>query len=259
MGSHEAALTSPPQPGPASGTVYRGWTQRDTLDGKAVIERGADHSQSVQSPRGAGQDIAERHASAHPKTTAKLLFCAAEQTRTPASEARGRLQFSRGDRIRTCGLLLPKQALYQAELHPVDALARGGSGRIHKEPRANKQAADSGKLRNSLREQGIRTCAVKIRPHPRPLEGKTRVQRRPLARSGSSTAQEVRRTPHSAELRLTRTCMSAMIPSTRIDSAPLAGGGSDRQSAQRSMCGLIGAGDSLCGVVSSPQDKGTNK
>ncbi len=25
----------------------------------------------------------------------------------------------RGDRIRTYGLLLPKQALYQAELHPV--------------------------------------------------------------------------------------------------------------------------------------------
>jgi hypothetical protein len=100
---------------------------------------------------------------------------------------------------------------------------------------------------------------VKIRPHPRALGGKTRVQRRPLARSGSSTAQWVRRTPHSAELRLTRICISAMIPSTRIDFAPLAGGGSDRQSAQRSMCGLIGAGDSLCGVVSSPQDKGTNK
>ena len=64
---------------------------------------------------------------------------------------------SRGDRIRTCGLLLPKQALYQAELHPADALARDGSGRIHQEPPANKQPADSGKLRKPLREREIRT------------------------------------------------------------------------------------------------------
>lgn len=28
---------------------------------------------------------------------------------------------NRGGRIRTCGILLPKQALYQAELRPVDA------------------------------------------------------------------------------------------------------------------------------------------
>ena len=194
-----------------------------------------------------------------PATSETIPGSTPRQRKRPRRLPRPSSLRSRGDRIRTCGLLLPKQALYQAELHPVDALARGGSGRIHKEPRANKQAADSGKLRNSLREQGIRTCAVKIRPHPHALGGKTRVQRRPLARSGSSTAQWVRRTPHSVETGLTRTCMSAMIPSTRIDSAPLAGGGSDRQSAQRSMCGLIGAGDSLCGVVSSPQDKGTNK
>lgn len=30
----------------------------------------------------------------------------------------------RGDRIRTCDLLLPKQALYQAELHPANRLPR---------------------------------------------------------------------------------------------------------------------------------------
>ena len=47
-----------------------------------------------------------------------------EGARRPRSStaADGRFRVSeqsRGDRIRTCGLLLPKQALYQAELHPV--------------------------------------------------------------------------------------------------------------------------------------------
>ncbi|MFO0858603.1 MAG: hypothetical protein U0640_14740 [Phycisphaerales bacterium] len=38
-------LTCPPQPGPTSGTVYRGWTMEGMIDGKATIQRGADHSQ----------------------------------------------------------------------------------------------------------------------------------------------------------------------------------------------------------------------
>ncbi|MFO0858013.1 MAG: hypothetical protein U0640_11715 [Phycisphaerales bacterium] len=41
----ERDLTCPPQPGPTSGTVYRGWTMEGMIDGKATIQRGADHSQ----------------------------------------------------------------------------------------------------------------------------------------------------------------------------------------------------------------------
>ena len=39
--------------------------------------------------------------------------------------------FCRGDRIRTCDIQLPKLALYQAELRPVEELGykNGGSGR----------------------------------------------------------------------------------------------------------------------------------
>src|SRR5688500_6575908 len=35
----------------------------------------------------------------------------------------------RGDRIRTCDLLVPNQALYQAKLHPADRTARVGQWR----------------------------------------------------------------------------------------------------------------------------------
>src|SRR4051812_4643551 len=35
------------------------------------------------------------------------------------SSNRQRVRFSRGDKIRTCDLLVPNQALYQAEPHPV--------------------------------------------------------------------------------------------------------------------------------------------
>lgn len=45
-------LICPPQPGSASGTVYRGWTKKGTLDGKAVIQRGADHPQAARGRRG---------------------------------------------------------------------------------------------------------------------------------------------------------------------------------------------------------------
>ena len=51
MGSHEAALTCPPQPVSASGTAFRGCTHEDTLDGKAVIKRGADHSKAARVSR----------------------------------------------------------------------------------------------------------------------------------------------------------------------------------------------------------------
>ena len=51
MGSHEAALTCPPQPVSASGTAFRGCTHEDTLDGKAAIKHGADHSKPARVSR----------------------------------------------------------------------------------------------------------------------------------------------------------------------------------------------------------------
>ena len=47
--------------------------RKGILDGRAVTQRGADHSKAAQSPSGVGQGTVEWYASAHPKTTAKLL------------------------------------------------------------------------------------------------------------------------------------------------------------------------------------------
>ena len=65
------------------------------------------------------------------------------------SEMRGR-----GDRIRTCDFLLPKQALYQAELHPVQTVATTKPDRVRilrsarnrvKRAAAHSKSAGSGK------------------------------------------------------------------------------------------------------------------
>src|SRR5215470_18308837 len=64
------------------------------------------------------------------------LAPARPQPTPPAQLSRSRQEVGRGSRIRTCGPLLPKQVLYQAELCPepqllgglVTALQRSASG-----------------------------------------------------------------------------------------------------------------------------------
>ena len=84
-----------------------------------------------------------------------------ESARRPTAGRRFRCsERSRGDRIRTCGLLLPKQALYQAELHPADALGRLGSGRIHQTTHPNNGES----ARKMPFERGERSRLLQERP-----------------------------------------------------------------------------------------------
>ncbi len=51
-------------------------------------------------------------------TAAKLSFRACNRNRNRPSEKKEKLENGRGDRIRTCDILLPKQARYRAALLP---------------------------------------------------------------------------------------------------------------------------------------------
>ncbi len=63
----------------------------------------------ARSNRGVDRDLVHRHVRRRPRP---------RRERGPVPTARSARHSGRGDRIRTCDLLVPNQALYQAKLHP---------------------------------------------------------------------------------------------------------------------------------------------
>ncbi len=89
----------------------------------------------------------------------------------PGGEADSLGNVNRDDRIRTCGLLLPKQALYQAELHPGTA-ARNGRPRCilrHGQSGDQSRGRRQGPNRSGRLPQGRAAVGLQLRARRRRL------------------------------------------------------------------------------------------